>query len=110
MLRKKQITKKNKEGGQCIVKAKKIGKSNVGILEEKTQFEYSKQNQLLQHASKKKKNAGLKLKATKNKRGVQESSTTNATTQRHVNQDRPGFLKKSKSIQQQSFGWNSITI
>lgn len=102
MLRKKQITKKNKEAGQCIVTAKKIGKSNVGILEETTQSEHSKQNQLLQHASKKKKNAGLKLKKAKNKRGVQEYST-NAMTQRHVNQDRPSFLKKSKSIQQQSF-------
>ena len=113
MLRKKQITKKNTKVGKCKAAAKKIRKSNVGILEETTQNEHSKQNQLLQHASKKKKSAGLKsqtLKKANNKLRDQESSM-NAMSIRHVNQERPSFLKKSKFMHEKVLvGIISFTI
>ena len=115
MLRKKQITKKNKEVGLCVrtAKSKKIRKSNVGILEETTQNDHSKQNQLLQQASKKKKSAGLKsqtLKKANSKLRYQESSM-NAMSTRHVNQERPSFLKKSKFMHEKVLvGIISFTI
>ena len=115
MLRKKQISKKNKEVGLCIVTAKqKIRKSNVGILDETTQNEHSKQNQLLQHAFKKKKSAGLKsqtLKKANSKLRDQESSMNAMSILRHVNQERPSFLKKSKFMHEKVLvGIISFTI
>lgn len=105
MLRKKQITKKNKEVGLCVVTAKKIRKSNVGILEETTQqAEQSKPNQLLQNVSKKKKSAGIKSQTLKkaNSKLRDQGTSTNAMSTRHVNQERPSFLKKSKFIHQKN--------
>lgn len=99
MLRKKQITKKNTRVGKCKAAAKKVTRSCVGILEETTQTEHSKQNQFLQNASKKK-NIWIKsqtLGKAKNMHREQDQSVLSMTT-RHVNHEKPNFLKKSKSI------------
>lgn len=99
MLRKKQITKKNKKVEKFKTAATKVRKSSVGILEETTQTEHGKQNQFLQHASKKK-NIGIKSqifgKAKSMNRENDQSILTMTT--RHVNHEKPNFLKKSKSI------------
>ena len=99
MLRKKQITKKNKEVEKSKIAATKVRKSSVGILEETSQTEHGNQNQLLQHASKKK-NVGIKPsifgKAKKLHREHDHPVLTMTT--RHVNNEKPNFLKKSKSI------------
>ena len=100
MLRKRQITKKNTKVGKYKATAKKVTRSCVGILEETTQTEHSKRNQFLQNASKKK-NIGIKSQTlgnkTMNKYKDNDQPVFSMTT-RHVNHEKPNFLKKSKSI------------